>query len=159
MLRLRVAYSRSERARSLALALVPSAELRIAALRLQMRNAPRAPLSLLPCAVLLPSQLRKAQLYSQLSSSRALLCKNEKSRTKAGPSRRHSVSKLHFWSKNSISKFFGIFRNIAELAIRDGAFGACYLRGLPAAGSLRSPLPLALAPNPHTLSSTIKVAK
>ena len=65
MLRLRVAYSRSERA--LARSLSPSAELRIAALRLQMRNAPRA-LSLLPCAVLLPSQLRKAQLYSQLSS-------------------------------------------------------------------------------------------
>ena len=76
MLRLRVAYSRSERARSLA-ALVPSAELRIAALRLQMRNAPRAPLSLLPCAVLLPSQLRKAQLYSQLKLSSLAVRKRE----------------------------------------------------------------------------------
>ena len=34
------------------------------------------------------------------------------------------------------------------LAIRDGAFGACYLRGLPAAGSLRSPLILALTLHP-----------
>ena len=46
-----------------------------------------------------------------------------------------------------------------QLAIRDGAFGACSLRGLPAAGSLRSPLPLALAPHQHTLSSTIKISK
>ena len=46
-----------------------------------------------------------------------------------------------------------------RLAIRDGAFGACYLRGLPAAGSLRSPLPLALTLHPHTLSSTIKISK
>ena len=45
------------------------------------------------------------------------------------------------------------------LAIRDGAFGACYLRGLPAAGSLRSPLPLALTLHPHTLSSAIKISK
>ena len=45
------------------------------------------------------------------------------------------------------------------LAIRDGAFGAYSLRGLPAAGSLRSPLPLALAPHPHTLSSTIKISQ
>ena len=44
------------------------------------------------------------------------------------------------------------------LAIRDGAFGACSLRGLPAAGSLRSPLPLALALHLHTLSSTIKIS-
>ena len=74
MLRLRVAYSRSERA--LARSLSPSAELRIAALRLQMRNAPRA-LSLLPCAVLLPSQLRKAQLYSQLKLSSLAVRKRE----------------------------------------------------------------------------------
>ena len=46
-----------------------------------------------------------------------------------------------------------------KLAIRDGAFGACSLRGLPAAGSLRSPLPLALAPHPHTSRSTIKISK
>ena len=45
------------------------------------------------------------------------------------------------------------------LAIRDGAFGACHLRGLPAAGSLRSPLPLALTFRPHTLNSTIKISK
>ena len=48
---------------------------------------------------------------------------------------------------------------IRVLAIRERAFGACFLRGLPAAGSLRSPLPLALAPHPHTLSSTIKISK
>ena len=54
-----------------------SAELRIAALRLQMRNAPRAPLSLLPCAVLLPSQLGKAQLYSQLKLSSLAVQKRE----------------------------------------------------------------------------------
>ena len=47
----------------------------------------------------------------------------------------------------------------SKLAIRDGAFGACYLRGLPAAGSLRSPLPLALTLHPHTLSSAIKISK
>ena len=33
------------------------------------------------------------------------------------------------------------------------------LRGLPAAGSLCSPLPLALASHPHTLSTTIKISK
>ena len=48
--------------------------------------------------------------------------------------------------------------NYLLLAIRDGAFGACSLRGLPAAGSLRSPLPLALALHLHTLSSTIKIS-
>ena len=37
-----------------------------------------------------------------------------------------------------------------KLAIRDGAFGACSLRGLPAAGLLRSPLLLALTLQPHT---------
>ena len=42
------------------------------------------------------------------------------------------------------------------LAIRYGAFGACYLRGLPAAGSLRSPLPQALAPAPPSLASLAK---
>ena len=54
---------------------------------------------------------------------------------------------------------FCTFCDIFTLAIRDGAFGACSLRGLPAAGSLRSPLPLALASHLHTLSSTIKISK
>ena len=47
--------------------------------------------------------------------NRALLCKNEKSRTKAGPCRRHSVSKLHFWSqKSNLKKINGKFKNFAE---------------------------------------------
>ena len=56
-------------------------------------------------------------------------------------------------------KFIQSHKNlIQQLAIRDGAFGACYLRGLPAAGSLCSPLPLALTLKPHNLSSTIKIS-
>ena len=42
------------------------------------------------------------------------------------------------------------------LAIRDGAFGAYSLRGLPAAGSLRSPLPLAPALTPTTVTASIR---
>ena len=63
------------------------------------------------------------------------------------------------WNTHKDISICIFLKNVNIERIRNGAFGACSLRGLSAVGSLRSPLLLALAPHPHTLSSTIKNSK